>query len=218
MLDWEKIETVLLDMDGTLLDLNFDNHFWQEFVPKRYAVQNQITLEEARKQLEPRFRAMQGKLEWYCLDYWSDALKLDIAGLKAEISGLIAVLPHVTDFLEKVSASSRELLLVTNAHPDSLDLKMEKTSLHRFFDAIISSHQFGFPKEHPDFWRHLQQSHPFRKNYTLLVDDSVAVLHAARRYGLQYLLSISRPDSRQANRVIDEFPSIQDFREILAGI
>ncbi len=218
MLDWEKIETVLLDMDGTLLDLNFDNHFWQEFVPQRYAEQNHISLEQSKKQLEPRFKAMQGRLEWYCLDYWSEVLKLDIAGLKAEISGLIEVLPHVTNFLEKVSGSSRDLLLVTNAHPDSLDLKMGKTCLYRFFDAVISSHQFGVPKEHPDFWRHLQEHHPFRKNYTLLVDDSVAVLHAARKYGLQHLLSISRPDSRQAIRVIDEFSAIQDFREILAGI
>lgn len=33
MIAWKEIDTVLLDMDGTLLDLNFDNHFWKEFVP-----------------------------------------------------------------------------------------------------------------------------------------------------------------------------------------
>ena len=27
MLAWDEIDTVLLDMDGTLLDLHFDNHF-----------------------------------------------------------------------------------------------------------------------------------------------------------------------------------------------
>ena len=32
-LDWTSIDTVLLDMDGTLLDLRFDNWFWQEHVP-----------------------------------------------------------------------------------------------------------------------------------------------------------------------------------------
>ena len=36
-LPWPEIHTVLLDMDGTLLDLRFDNHFWRELVPERYA-------------------------------------------------------------------------------------------------------------------------------------------------------------------------------------
>ena len=36
-LPWSDIDTVLLDMDGTLLDLHFDNHFWLEHLPQRYA-------------------------------------------------------------------------------------------------------------------------------------------------------------------------------------
>ena len=31
--DWSRIDHVLLDLDGTLLDLDFDNHFWQTLVP-----------------------------------------------------------------------------------------------------------------------------------------------------------------------------------------
>jgi GMP/IMP 5'-nucleotidase len=218
MINWEKIETVLLDMDGTLLDLNFDNHFWREFVPQRYAEQNQLSLAEAKLLLEPQFKAMEGKLEWYCLDYWSDVLQMDISGLKAEISGLISILPHVTDFLEKISDSSRRLMLVTNAHQDSLSIKMDKTCLHRFFDVVVSSHDLGIPKEHTDFWRRLQKTEPFDRHHTLLVDDSLAVLNSARQFGVQYLLSITRPDSKQAVRVITDYPAIEDFREILAGI
>ena len=110
MIEWNKIDTVLLDMDGTLLDLNFDNHFWQEFVPLKFSEKAGISIEAAKLQLAPRFKSMEGKLEWYCLDYWSDVLKLDIVGLKAEIAGLIAILPHVTEFLDKVGQSSRKLL------------------------------------------------------------------------------------------------------------
>ena len=218
MLEWEKIDTVLLDMDGTLLDLNFDNHFWQEFVPLHYARQNEISLDEAKQRLVPRFKAMEGKLEWYCLDYWSENLQLDIAGLKAELSGLISVLPHVTEFLGKIQQSSRRLLLVTNAHQDSLGLKMEKTCLHEFFDEIVCAHDFGYAKEHHQFWLQLQRQEPFSKQHTLMVDDSLAVLNSARRFGIKYLISISQPDSTKAKKEITEFPAIQDFRELMPGI
>ncbi len=218
MIDWKQINTVLLDMDGTLLDLNFDNHFWKEFVPLKYAEKHGISIVAAKQQLEPQFKSMEGKLEWYCLDYWSDVLALDIAGLKAEIAGLIAVLPHVTEFLEKIRQSPKRVLLVTNAHRDSVDLKMEKTCLQPFFDEIISSHDFGLPKEQPDFWERLQQQHAFEKQSTLLIDDSLAVLNSARQFGMAYLISVSRPDSKQPKKETGDYPAIEDFRELMSGL
>ncbi len=218
MIDWEKIDTVLLDMDGTLLDLNFDNHFWNEFVPLKYADQHNINIENAKIQLRPQFKSMEGKLEWYCLDYWSEALNLNIAELKREISGLITVLPHVVEFLEKLQKSHHKVLLVTNAHPESLGLKMEKTCLQPFFDDIICSHDFGFPKEHQQFWHQLLKHQTFNKDNALLVDDSLAVLNSAQEFGIKHLISVSKPDSRQPIRSILNYPAIEDFRELMAGL
>ena len=218
MPEWGKIETVLLDMDGTLLDLNFDNHFWQEFVPLRYGQRHGLSLEASKRYLKPLFKSMEGKLEWYCLDYWSRELHLDIAGLKAEISGLIAVLPHVVEFLEKLQASRRRVLLVTNAHRDSLGIKMEKTCLQPFFDAIVCSHDYGVPKEHQDFWAHLHDLHVIEKQSTLLIDDSLAVLQAARQFGIRYLVAVARPDTRQGLRETGDFAAVHDFRELMSGI
>ncbi|WP_426991697.1 GMP/IMP nucleotidase [Methylomonas sp. CM2] len=218
MLDWREIDTVLLDMDGTLLDLNFDNHFWQEFVPLRYAELHGLTLEAAKVALAPRFKAMEGKLEWYCLDYWSEELNLNIAGLKQELAGLIAVHPHVVEFLEAARGRGVYLLLVTNAHHDSLSLKMEKTCLHRFFDRIVSSHDVGLAKEQCGFWQRLQDQHVFEKQRTLLVDDSLAVLRSAAAFGIAHLVSISKPDSRRPIREITEFPAVEDFRALMPGL
>jgi putative hydrolase of the HAD superfamily len=218
MIDWKIIDTVLLDMDGTLLDLNFDNHFWKEFVPLKYAEQKGISTALAKQQLEPQFKSMEGKLEWYCLDYWSHILQLDIAGLKAEISGLIAVLPHVTEFLEKLRQSSRKVVLVTNAHRDSLGLKMEKTCLQPFFDDIISSHDLGIPKEHAEFWGLLRQQQPFDKLTTLLIDDSLAVLNSAKLFGIAHLISVSKPDSKLPKKNVTDYLAIEDFRELMIGL
>ncbi len=217
MIDWQKIDTVLLDMDGTLLDLNFDNHFWKEFVPLKFAQLHDMDVSLAKLQLEPQFKSMEGQLEWYCLDYWSEVLQLDIVGLKRELSELITVLPHVTEFLEKLQQSSKQVLLVTNAHRDSLALKMEKTCLQSFFDGIVSSHDLGFPKEHAGFWPLLQQCQVFNKENTLMVDDSLAVLNSAQLFGIGHLISVSKPDSQQPKKQISEFRSIEDFRELMVG-
>ena len=218
MIAWKNIDTVLLDMDGTLLDLNFDNHFWKEFVPLKFAEQQGCSLHEAKQQLQPRFKSMEGKLEWYCLDYWTEALQLDIVGLKAELSGLIAVLPHVMEFLTKLQQSPKKVLLVTNAHRNSLGLKMEKTCLQPFFDDIICSHDLGFAKEHPEFWSVLHQQHRFDKATTLLVDDSLAVLNVARAFGIAQIVAVSKPDSQQAKRSISDYLAIEDFRELMVGL
>jgi len=95
---------------------------------------------------------------------------------------------------------------------------MEKTCLQEFFDAIISSHDLGFPKEHADFWRLLQQRIPFEKQTTLLIDDSLAVLSSAKQFGIAHLISVSKPDSQLPIKEIAGYPAIEDFRELMAGL
>ncbi len=214
-LPWKKIDTVLLDMDGTLLDLNFDNHFWLEFVPLRYAAKHGLTPEQAKEVLVPRFEALKGKLEWYCLDYWSRELQLDLTELKKEIAGLITPLPQVVEFLQECRATDKNLYLVTNAHPEALALKMERTCLNEFFDRIFCAHSFGFPKEAPEFWPRFQRHHPFVPAHTLMIDDSLPVLEAAQKFGIGYTIAIARPDSKQPARVIKHFPTIDDLGGLL---
>jgi putative hydrolase of the HAD superfamily len=216
MINMTLCDTILLDMDGTLLDLNFDNHFWLEFVPLRYAQKHGLSLEQAQQQLQPRFKAMEGKLEWYCLDYWTQVLQLDIVGLKTEIAGLIALLPHVLEFLTALKASQRKVLLVTNAHRASLQLKMEKTCLQPFFDAIVCAHDFGMAKEQHGFWQALQTAHPFDKQRTLLVDDSLPVLKSARQFGITHCVMVSQPDSQKPIKETSDYPAIVDFRQLIA--
>ncbi|WP_317704454.1 GMP/IMP nucleotidase [Methylomarinovum caldicuralii] len=214
-MSWQEIDLVLMDMDGTLLDLNFDNHFWLEFVPARYAEKHGLTVARAKAELMPRFEALKGKLEWYCLDYWNRELRLDLAGLKAEIAGLIQTLPHVDDFLSAVNDAGQRLWLVTNAHPQALALKLERTCLQRFFDRIVCSHHYGHPKESQAFWQALHREHPFPRERALMIDDSLPVLEAARRFGIAHQIAISRPDSRQPERRIDGFPAVEDLQCLL---
>lgn len=214
MFDWQNIDTVFLDMDGTLLDLHFDTFFWLEHLPLRYAQMRSMELGEARSWLHERIIEQQGSLNWYCLDYWTRELGVPIAELKHEIADKIAFRPHVQDFLAALRQHQVRAVIVTNAHQDSLSLKIQITGLDQMVDRVICAHDFGLPKEDPDFWYKLQEIEPFNKQRTLLVDDSMPVLKSARTYGIHYLLSIYQPDSQQAKREIPDFDAIEHFNEI----
>jgi len=215
MINWNRIDTVLLDMDGTLLDLHYDNHFWLEHVPRRYAEARGLTLADARAEILSRYKAVEGTLDWYCVDYWSEQLALDIPQLKEEVEHLIAVHPHVVDFLDAVRASRRRMVLVTNAHGKALALKFRRTALGGHFDAVVCAHDLRLPKEHPEFWQRMRTDQPFDPSRALLVDDSLPVLRSARGYGIAQLLAVRRPDSRLPEKDVGEFNAITSFRDIM---
>lgn len=214
MLNWNSIDTVLLDMDGTLLDLHFDNYFWQEHLIERYAELHGIPVPETREQLGRRFTETAGSLNWYCLDFWGRELNVDILELKREIEHLIAIHPYAEQFLHALHGRKR-LALVTNAHPRSLGLKLQRTGISNFFDSIISAHQFRLPKESPGFWPQLQEALPFNPARTLLVEDNLSVLRAARDFGIHHLLAITHPDSRGHPIQVEGFHAIEHFGELL---
>lgn len=215
MVPWQHVETVFLDLDGTLLDLHFDNQFWREHVPLCYALQRGLEVEVAKSELFPRYQRVEGTIDWYCIDYWSRKLALDIAALKQELEHLITLHPHALKFLEAVRDAGKRLLLVTNAHAKSLALKLDRTGLAEHFDAVICAHDLGIPKEYPGFWKCLRQQQAFLPSSTLLIDDSLAVLRAARQYGIAHLLGIYQPDSQAPPKETEEFTVLRSFCEIM---
>ena len=214
-LDWSAIDTVLLDMDGTLLDLNFDNHFWQAHVPLRYAEERGLTHDQAREELMARYHARAGSLDWYSVDFWQTELELDIMRLKEEVAHLIAVHPKVPEFLAAVRAAGKRVLLVTNAHHKSVTLKMARTGLRPYFDAIVTAHELGLPKEDPAFWGQLRARESFDPERTLLVDDTLPVLDSAHAYGIRYLFAVARPDTRQPPKTVAGYPAIENFGQMV---
>ncbi len=212
---WSDIDTVLLDMDGTLLDKYFDDHFWEEYVPKIFAKENDLSLTDARKELLRRYQSVENTLQWTDLDYWSEQLGLDIPELKCKVDHLIQVHPYVIDFLSHCKAIHKEIYLVTNAHSKTLDIKLRKTSLGPWFDRIVCAEEIGYAKEQPQFWEGLANHLHFDKKRTLLGDDTAKVLRSASDFGMGFLVFVARPSSRIQVRFSPEFPSITYFDELI---
>jgi HAD superfamily hydrolase (TIGR01509 family) len=210
-----ECDTLMLDMDGTLLDLAFDNYIWRKLVPEQYAIKHDLTIHDARNSLFAWFQEAQGDLDWYCLDHWSDRLGLDVLQLHREFDHRIGYLPGALAFLEYVQSSEIRVLMVTNSHRDTLDLKDEITGVASFFDGIHSSHDFGFAKERQEFWHALQEEVGFDPESTMFVDDSQPVLHSAGVYGVSKLVEVTQPDTTEPEREKPRFSNVKAVADLV---
>ena len=218
VLPWRDIDTVLLDMDGTLLDLHYDNHFWLEHLPQRYAELHDISRAMADLELTPLFERNAGQLKWYCLDFWSRELKIPVRELKLETAHLIALRPDADTFLAAIKQAGKRVIMITNAHRDSLSLKLERIELAPYFERLISSHDYGFPTESPAFWDALQADIGFDPSRSLFIDDTLPILRSARDFGVAHLLAVKQPDSKKGPKDTEEFTALGDYRELLEGL
>ncbi len=215
MLAWPDIDTVLLDMDGTLIDLRFDNVLWNQRLPARVAAAHGIDLDAARERLYAHMRDTPPTLDFYCIEYWSAYTGLDIAALHEELVGLVAYRGGAEAFIDAVRASGRRAVLVTNAHPKSLAVKDHQLRLTARLDAEFSAHDFGCPKEDVAFWPAFAKREAYQPERTLLIDDNVAVLRTAAASGIRHLLCVTQPDSGRPPRGGLPFPAFNHFAEIM---
>ena len=193
--DWNDIDTVLLDMDGTLLDLYFDNFFWLEYLPQYWGEINGFGPDTAKEILRDRYQQEKGTLSWYCLDFWSRQLEIDVFLLKYDVEHLIQFRPFAREFLDLLAKSGKQRIMVTNAHQKLIAMKEEIR-----------------------FWESLDRVAKYQRERTLLIDDNLTVLRTAQNHGIKYLLGIARPDSNQPAQDTEEFIAVHSFRELGAGI
>ena len=212
--DWSTVDTVLLDLDGTLLDLAFDNFVWMARIPEIYAERNGLSLAEAQAELMPHFVRLQGTMEWYCIDHWSRHLRIDVAQVHREEAARVAWLPGARGFLERLRAAGKRLVLMTNSHPRVVEIKHERTQVLDRLDKAYSSHQFGTPKETQAFWAAARTAEGFDPARTVFVDDSPAVLRSAITAGIRHVYAVRRPDTSRDPHDHEEFAAIDSVADL----
>lgn len=212
---WDEIDTVMFDMDGTILDLHFDNFFWQTLVPLSYSEATGVALEAAQEIINCKYAEVRGTLDWYCLDYWTSELNLDITAMKHDHKHKISVRPNVELLLSALQRTEKRVLLITNAHPSSMEIKLNHTRIADYFHNCISSHSLRLAKENHGFWEALKDLEHYNPERTILFDDSLPVLRQARREGIRHIYAIKKPDSQKPELDAAEFPQVEDFQQLL---
>ena len=212
--DWPAIDTVLLDLDGTLLDQAYDNHIWRDLVPQRFAVAQGLDLHAAYAEIARRFAERSGTLDWYCIDYWSRTLGIDIGALHREVRSHVAWLPGAREFLMRMRTEGKKLVLLTNSHPIALAVKHEESGVLDYLDAAVTSHDFGAPKEHAQFWSAALARFAYDPSRSLFADDNSKMLEAARGAGIRWVYGIRHWDTKGSRREHVDHPAVDAVADL----
>ena len=210
-----QCETLMLDMDGTVLDLSYDSHIWLKIIPEKLAEKRDIPITSAISFMNEHVTRMKNTLEWYCIDNWSKLLDIDVLEIHRAEKERIRYLPGAKSFLQEISNTSVRVILVSNSHRDTLNLKLKETDLDDYFEAIYLSHDFVYPKENPLFWKELMTKESFKKNKTVFVDDNQSVLESASIFGIKSLIQILNPDSQQPGLKSSDFFGVENLSCLL---
>jgi 5'-nucleotidase len=214
-INWHEIDDVLLDMDGTLLDRHFDNFFFEEALPRRYAGLQGLLFEEARDRLMAMYRSVEGELAWTDLHYWTRQVGIDVVAMHKELDHMIGFLPGAEEFLSYLRKLGKRVTIITNAHEAGVSVKAAKTGLDRQVDRILDAFEVGYLKMRPEYWPHCQRLLGFDPKRSLFMDDDPGCLAAAKQFGIAHLIHSAKSSSQLPAAPLAGFISVSGFSQLL---
>jgi HAD superfamily hydrolase (TIGR01509 family) len=214
---WDQIDDVLLDMDGTLLDRHFDNFFFEEELPRRYAVLQGLSFEESRERLMAMYRSVEGELAWTDLHYWTDRVGIDVVAMHKELNHMIGFLPGAEEFLRQLRQRGKRVTVITNAHQTGVAVKAAKTGLDQHVDRIVDAFEVGYLKMRPEYWPSCQQLVGFEPKRSLYVDDDESCLDAAKRFGIVEIIHSAKSSSQLPPAFSTSFASVEELSLLMNG-
>ncbi|KAE9527815.1 GMP/IMP nucleotidase [Testudinibacter aquarius] len=218
IIDWDNIDTILFDLDGTLIDLHLDAYFWKQLVPQTYADKEGLDAQTCHARIQQLYRDIEHSMQWYDIDHWAKTLDLPIREMQRQHALNTQVRSGVYPLLESLQKLDKQLILLTDSHPFSLQVKMDNCNLSSYFEQLLSSHQFQRPKMHSALWQSVYQHCQLNPDRTLLIDDMEPVLDQAKSNQMAYTLGITTPDSQQPPKQFNNHPSITDFQTLLGSL
>ena len=202
---------MLVDMDGVILDNTYDNNFWQNQIPGVISKNKDISFEDAKRLAVQIFNYKKNTKDWYDVDYWSNMLNVDIeAEKRSSISfDRIQLYEGVTETLNKLKDSFR-LILITNAHRKTLNIKLEKYDLKPYFENMVCAHELHYVKENIQLWYMLKSRFKLDYTKTLLIEDTINNIKVGLSAGISQAVYVGDESYEYSKKILKLF-SINDI-------
>lgn len=202
---------MLIDMDGVILDNTYDNNFWQNQIPAVIAKNKGISFDDAKRLAIQIFNFKKNTKDWYDIDYWSNMLNVDIEAEKRSSLSFdrIKLYEGVTETLNKLKNRYR-LLLITNAHRKTLNIKLEKYDLAPYFENMLCAHELHYVKENVQLWYMLRSKFQLNYTKTVLIEDTINNINIGLSAGISRAIYLGDENYQPSEKII-KLSSINDI-------
>ena len=212
---FKDIECLLIDMDGVILDNAYDNDFWQNQIPEVIADSKGIAFDDAKRLAIQIFNYKKNTKDWYDVDYWSNMLNIDIEAQKRSEKSFsrISLYDGVIDTLS-VLKNKTKMILITNAHRKTLNIKLEKYNLNPYFDEMVCAHELNYVKEDIQLWYMLRSKYRLDYEKTLLVEDTINNINVGLSAGISGAIYVGD----EKFTVSDKITKLSSINQILSAV
>ena len=211
MVKLNSTTAILSDLDGVILDLNYDMKFWQSWLPEHVANQTNQSIEETQAEIQAEINKQRGTLNFYNLNYWDDFLNVDCIQIIKEKEEKCSYLEGSHEALQRLSALKNPKHILTNGDPRVQEYKAQSQDFRRFFDSIFYSMRAGYPKEQKEFWALARHNLNLCFEDAMFIDDGYNVVTAAVKAGLKKVIWITPGKNRILQNGIETFPRLIDL-------
>ena len=212
---FKDIECLLIDMDGVILDNAYDNDFWQNQIPEVIADNKGIAFDDAKRLAIQIFNYKKNTKDWYDVDYWSNMLSIDIEAQKRSEKSFsrISLYDGVIDTLS-VLKNKTKMILITNAHRKTLNIKLEKYNLTPYFDEMVCAHELNYVKEDIQLWYMLRSKYRLDYEKTLLVEDTINNINVGLSAGISGAIYVGDEKFTVSDKII----KLSSINQILSAV
>ena len=212
---FKDIECLLIDMDGVILDNAYDNDFWQNQIPEVIADSKGIEFDDAKRLAIQIFNYKKNTKDWYDVDYWSNMLSIDIEAQKRSEKSFsrISLYDGVIDTLS-ILKNKTKMILITNAHRKTLNIKLEKYNLTPYFDEMVCAHELNYVKEDIQLWYMLRSKYRLDYEKTLLVEDTINNINVGLSAGISGAIYVGDEKFTVSDKII----KLSSINQILSAV
>ena len=200
-------------MDGTLVKSTYADSVWLEGLPKLYATEKKIPIQQAKKYIHQEYDKIgDERKEWYDIDWWFKKfqLKEQWQNLLNNYRHTIKIYPETTEILNKLS-KKYELIIISNAKKEFIDIQLEETKLKPYFTHIFSSlSDFNKVKKIPGVYTQICNILKIQPNEIIHIGDNKKFdFHSPQKTGIKSFY-LNRVKTDKGNHIIHSLSTIEN--------